>query len=1331
MTSVASSSSTYLQSLVDYVQDVKPFHTKMSVAGAISETYIFSDTITVNLTDQHVVRTYLGADLLPAEFSSAGVRLRQTNSWWRDLISDGVRSVWPIPLISNPKFASLSREERFERGVDDVSIIPGMPTGVFNPRRWDGPGITEVRLNGDQLQDSTGYYLSHGIFSFDVLPSQQWRRHDLEGVPETLPAFGGTDGTLKYENVVHEGGSLTNISGLAYEEFKVVCTSSAPEAILEVFGGPGFAESLGTVEFGEFFEAFISPTPGYQEVFFVGAISESTLTGLSNDSTVYTVTITVNGTPQGLSIQGQNIQTFGDLVAQLSLELGSDVVVELVSIGVNTAIKLTTALSGETFSVTISDDNLFSEISSYLETSDPISGTIGILRIQFLFTFAPDEVSETAEVGDEWIITPTNKIVVHPNAPEETWSLIKTNPGVFILDGEPEFIPAVARDPDDKPGISVYTRSLEFTDHSSGNLTWTLTFGGDGTYSLDVNLPGYPKTIQLVDGCSYKDDNIAFTVIPTVTGWNDGDQFVWTTKEQHSHYKVYGSVSGWQNDATVGQWYFNGFIGFKIPQLEYYVTGLSDSTHFEELRPVSVMAEPSVYTITFTTDTQAKVHNNLYGYGENLVAGEEYTDDYVSFKLADEFTAGDIVRIYLVPPVSTAYTQELFPLYYGNGAVLIPQAQVGDSIIINKTFTDRIRFKLVGADDEFPELGSEDDWVPMFFRYSDVLENNEPTSTAEYSDLGMYMEAFSAATGEKIFHVLSPRFLKSNRASNSTLVFDSDFFETYMPLNREYSIVVIPDITYGQKIRVKISEALKVYSIVKLFFAEGPLSGYWLWTKVYAPEGGTPYSPPPTSGPSENPDGWQFVVPEPGDPVYENPFVLSISDAPIDTYETAAYLFFGEGPNTGFWTWTKIEIDGDGIPYSPPPTEGPNVNPDGWVFVSDPQKIYQGFIPFTSISFVEGGALPINGYDMWGYDTLPYGFGSVITLGLPKSVDILPSLPSDDYPENALIYLTSDGKIYKSLSNSWEVVEPFEDGLVPISIPSLITGYIWNEDDSSWEYTGDSSDWALPKYSTLPIPGPGEGSDLPALIKEQASENTAASSITEGLTILLTAKNEGDSPQNIDTGAYFLTVVYDFNLANVEENGVGPAGINMRGLTIAPFGYDSNGAPVSGAFTEGSQITVKMLNANLKNYPNSDAPSDCYLAPESDLTSVIGPIPIVAKQIVQPNEPTPYEDEPQINDFWLDTDDEKLYRWNGSAWVEEPSYSWQSSAPVGPNVDDLWVDDDDNKLYRWDGANWNLVPTGSYSEIDTGTTVTDNNSFDIDVDEDASGLQGPFRIWIV
>ena len=133
----------------------------------------------------------------------------------------------------------------------------------------------------------------------------------------------------------------------------------------------------------------------------------------------------------------------------------------------------------------------------------------------------------------------------------------------------------------------------------------------------------------------------------------------------------------------------------------------------------------------------------------------------------------------------------------------------------------------------------------------------------------------------------------------------------------------------------------------------------------------------------------------------------------------------------------------------------------------------------------------------------------------------------------------------------------------------------------------------------------------------------------------------------------------------------------------------------------------------------------------------------------------------RAGDLWIDSDDNKMYRYSGSAWVSVQDNAIQTalsnaasaqstadgkivtfaqtSPPTATDIGDLWIDtDDNNKMYRWDGGVWisvrdtgiaaaqttangALAATVSvYYRSTTNTTPTINTSTSIGTDDDVS-----------
>src|SRR5271167_2031656 len=219
----ATRSSAYLDSLVSYVLDIKPYHTKLAATGAVAEGYLFSDVMDVSFVENESVVILQGADLLLAAAVPGGGRARISQSWWHDIISDGSTYTWNLPLISVPIFSSQASLQNFEVGVNDYTGIVGLPTGAFDPLRWDGPGITDVERNGIHQQDTIDYVLSYGIYSVNV-SGGDWIESNLAPAI-AIPAFVPQSGVLSYNSLALENGTVTQIVPGTYEEWTITTTS--------------------------------------------------------------------------------------------------------------------------------------------------------------------------------------------------------------------------------------------------------------------------------------------------------------------------------------------------------------------------------------------------------------------------------------------------------------------------------------------------------------------------------------------------------------------------------------------------------------------------------------------------------------------------------------------------------------------------------------------------------------------------------------------------------------------------------------------------------------------------------------------------------------------------------------------------------------------------------------------------------------------------------------------------------------------------------------------------------------------------------------------------
>jgi photosystem II stability/assembly factor-like uncharacterized protein len=527
----------HVDALVSYVLDVKPYHVKLLQVG---EEYLFEDTIKVEVTEDHQLVTFLGADLLD-QTVPAGNRLRSA-SWQREIRSNGTVRTFQLPLVSHPKFLSHLNQQEFEAGVDDDVQISGLVLGSpqsphtagFSQRRWDGPGITRVTRAGKQLQEGWDFAISHGVFSLDIKPNvivagppsglgTRWKPAQLKDNP-FYPL-------VQFENKFPESAGT-----LRYASTKTPVTPSPINA----------SQPLGELRkpYGTITDIWSDITkPIYREW-----VLECTVAG---------------PTPQ------------------LSVGYIDDVTGTYIVVGT------------ATFLV-------------------PFNYTTANEDIHFKFIEAagdPPSTPPPIQVGDKFVLTPSEKITVHPGALQQRWSLIKVNPMAFV--SPVTFTPAATLN---APDLQVYARSLAFTPASY----WTITFTSPTQYQLagynyDENLdligsalPGYPKTINLLDGCSYKDSLIHFTLLPTTRGFLAGDQFYFKIGRRKPTYLVFGDQSGFVGRAEVGKWFWNGQIGFKVPELRLSALAYTPTiaTSLDGHAWTTVLSNDNILTeVTYVGDT--------------------------------------------------------------------------------------------------------------------------------------------------------------------------------------------------------------------------------------------------------------------------------------------------------------------------------------------------------------------------------------------------------------------------------------------------------------------------------------------------------------------------------------------------------------------------------------------------------------------------------------------------------------------------------------------------------------------------------------------------------
>jgi len=104
-----------------------------------------------------------------------------------------------------------------------------------------------------------------------------------------------------------------------------------------------------------------------------GAIGTSDLTGLTDDATIYTASVTVDSSIiLAIEIVGSSSQSYGDLIIEVNSDISSAAELELDS----GDLVIRSLSSGESSIISLTDIDLFLSLSDFLSEGDNIIGTI-------------------------------------------------------------------------------------------------------------------------------------------------------------------------------------------------------------------------------------------------------------------------------------------------------------------------------------------------------------------------------------------------------------------------------------------------------------------------------------------------------------------------------------------------------------------------------------------------------------------------------------------------------------------------------------------------------------------------------------------------------------------------------------------------------------------------------------------------------------------------------------------------------------------------------------------------------------------------------------------
>lgn len=368
---------------------------------------------------------------------------------------------------------------------------------------------------------------------------------------------------------------------------------------------------------------------------------------------------------------------------------------------------------------------------------------------------------------------------------------------------------------------------------------WTILFSSPTDYTVTSQLGTWIGSLNLQgltasEGYSFRNDYVHFTFVPGAP-FIAGDYFTFSTFSEKPTYLVHGSVSGWTGTATVGEYFWNGAIGFKavLPNVITYaevsgqVQPVEGYISFDYLRADVV---DCIYSFE-EVPTGYVVSRSDAGIIGHVAADGTFVDKLATFTLLSP--TGDFRVELLNPtplplwncqdavifnPVNLARLPETGDQAYvektenGDFSINLTASSVDLSplkpIAIDQRFIDTNTNSAISLDSTSPDAVIYTGWIPTYTQKFD-----SSTSIAEFSDPATRCEIYAAGNGRKL-GTIQP----SSTNLNTPIIFtwDSAFFDDYLPQDAE-SNIVIRSPGMDDKVRAHISESLK------LLIGSGPL----------------------------------------------------------------------------------------------------------------------------------------------------------------------------------------------------------------------------------------------------------------------------------------------------------------------------------------------------------------------------------------------------------------------------------------------------------------------------------------------------------------------------
>jgi hypothetical protein len=435
--------SQYVQSLVDFINDTKPYHSKLT---EVIEEYRFFDDVNVKMVD------------------ATSVRSMHKAAWLYNFFSDGNKdnNTFLAQRVVSPNFVGTDKNSdpannlgRWKAQRDELTDMVLVPL-VFSKKQFDGVGIADawIEYGGTSVipyVEGHDFFQSHGSLEFSV---RKIRRFELGPEEKVVWVDTRADGIISAAtaavqalelNADRPQSALQKLKELTNTVKTQLTANARPDSLPYISALTACDSLLLSLDSGIIPPGYTT-SPGNPDLVLTGEydlIIDGAATALPPipPPTGYAGWRGEDGVPLAGPTPARSLyidEAYSSLLPALLLNLHGDQ--ELYEDG-ELSYRPTQNKSLAVYGIVTNPNSVAFEewtletIEVFPPTYTVTGSTSGLLGtviagtnfITTQLTFSSTHLA-TPKLGDKLLLTPYNLFSIHPSAPLETWNVIKVNP---------------------------------------------------------------------------------------------------------------------------------------------------------------------------------------------------------------------------------------------------------------------------------------------------------------------------------------------------------------------------------------------------------------------------------------------------------------------------------------------------------------------------------------------------------------------------------------------------------------------------------------------------------------------------------------------------------------------------------------------------------------------------------------------------------------------------------------------------------------------------------------------------------------------------------------